>query len=229
MSIDEVSARLKTLEVTLESKLAMFSGLVAKMSGDVEGCGGYGGHEERSLSRDIDRDLSEMNRNVSLMRNDGDASTRRDFVLRRYENIYNEYMGEYAKLSGRLAKAKETSELFQYNDGQGRTASALGNGGADAGRDSSTDKLLRERSGIAGSLKGVTDVIAQAYEVKDSLLNQRGSLGGAQGGLSGIVRAVPSFNKLIERVAKKKDKETMILGSLIGCLAIFTIWWIFMR
>lgn len=224
----DVSGHLKRLEVGLESKLAMFSGLAAKMSGDVEGgAGGYGGHEERSLSRDIDRDLSDMNRNISLLRNDGDTTSKKDFVLRRYENIYSEYMGEYAKLSGRLQKAKETSELFQYKDSQGRTASAVGKDGG--GENSATDKLLRERGGIASSLKGVNDVIAQAYEVKESLFSQRSSLGGAQGGLTGMIRAVPSFNKLIERVSKKKDRETMILGSLVGVLIIFTIWWMFMR
>ena len=138
-------------------------------------------------------------------------------------------MGEYAKLNERLQKAKEASELFQYKDGQGRTAAVHGNMGTDVGRESSTDKLLRERSGIASSMKGINDVIAHAYEVKDSLLNQRSSLSGAHGGLTGIIRGVPNFNKLIERVTKKKDKETIILGSLIGILAIFTIWWVFMR
>ena len=229
----DVSSKLKSLEARLESKLAMFSGLASKMSGDIEGgasIGGYGGHEERSLSRDIDRDLSDMNHNISLLRNDGDSTSKKDFLLRRYENIYSEYMSEYAKLSGRLQRAKETSELFQYKDSQGRTASAVGKvGDGSRGENSATEKLLRERGGIASSLKGVTDVIAQAYEVKESLLSQRGSLGGAQGGLTGIIRAVPSFNKLIERVSRKKDRETMILASLIGVLTIFTIWWLFMR
>ena len=229
----DMSAQLKTLEAQLESKLAMFSVLVAKVSGDVEGGGGgmtvVGGHEERALSNDIDHDLSEMNRSISMLRNSGDTSSRRDFVLRRYENIYSEYMGEYAKLSGRLRKAKETSELFQYKDSQGRNASARGDDGKKGGGDSATDKLLRERSGIANSMKGVSDALAQAYEAKDALFSQRGSLVGAQGGLSGMIRKMPTFGKLIDRVAKKRDKETLILASLIAALIVFTLWWVFMR
>jgi len=230
MSSLDTSNRLKTLEAQLESKLAIFGGLLAKTSGDVESGAGSvpGGLEERSLSTDIDNDLSEMNKNISLMRNDGDSTSRHDFVLRRFENVYSDYCAEYAKLSSRLQKARDTSDLFQYKDGQGRNQTAIGGSGSNE-NSSATDKLLRERSGIASSLKGVNEVISQAYEAKDSLFSQRSSLGGAQQGLMGMVRAVPTFNRLISAVSKKKDRENLIIAAFVSVLAIFTIWWVFMR
>jgi hypothetical protein len=94
---------------------------------------------------------------------------------------------------------------------------------------SATDKLLRERSSIAGSLKGVNEVIAQAYEAKDTLFSQRGVLGGASQGLLGMVRSVPTFNKLVGALSKKKERENLIVAALISVLAIFTIWWVLLR
>ena len=166
----DISTRLKVLENQLESKIAIFGGMVAKASGDLEG--GSSATSGGTLSADIDNDLNEMNNCISLMRNDGDSTSRHDFVLRRYENVYSDYMAEYAKLSSRLQKAKETSDLFQYKDRQGRSQAVSSDGSGEGV--SATDKLLRERSSIAGSLKGVNEVIAQAYEAKDTLFSQRG-------------------------------------------------------
>ena len=221
---EDLSIRLKSIEAGLESKLAIFGGVVAKASGDLEGGASSTGG---TLSTDIDNDLNEMNRTISLMRNDGHTDSRSNFVLRRFENVYSDYMSEYAKLSSRLQKARETSDLFQYKDGQGRAQTASGGGSGEGGN--ATDKLLRERSGISNSLKGVNEVIAQAYEAKDSLFSQRGALGGASQGLLGMVRSVPTFNKLVGALSKKKDRENLIVAVLISVLAIFTIWWVLLR
>ena len=221
----DISTRLKVLENQLESKIAIFGGMVAKASGDLEG--GSSATSGGTLSADIDNDLNEMNNCISLMRNDGDSTSRHDFVLRRYENVYSDYMAEYAKLSSRLQKAKETSDLFQYKDRQGRSQAVSSDGSGEGV--SATDKLLRERSSIAGSLKGVNEVIAQAYEAKDTLFSQRGVLGGASQGLLGMVRSVPTFNKLVGALSKKKERENLIVAALISVLAIFTIWWVLLR
>ena len=224
-SSTDTLTQLKLLENQLESKLAIFGGMVAKASGDLEG--GSTVTSGSTLSADIDNDLNDMNKSISMMRNDGDSTTRHDFVLRRYESIYSDYMAEYAKLSSRLQRAKETNELFQYKDRQGRTQAANSYGPDEGGN--ATDKLLRERSSIAGSLKGVNEVISQAYEAKDALFNQRGVLSGASQGLLGMIRSVPTFNKLINAMSKKKDKENLIVAALISVLAIFTIWWVLLR
>ena len=40
---------------------------------------------------------------------------------------------------------------------------------------------------------------------------------------------VPSFQRLIDGVQRKKTRETMIVATFIGILLCFTIWWLFLR
>ena len=53
-------------------------------------------------------------------------------------------------------------------------------------QDSAVAKLLRERSSIAASMRSINEVIAQAFETRSTLSNQRGTLSGANSGLSGL-------------------------------------------
>jgi hypothetical protein len=65
---------------------------------------------------------------------------------------------------------------------------------------------------------------SQAFETKNSLTNQRGSLGNASGGLNSLTSNVPGIGKLIEGIQKKKYKETMTIGAVIAVLVCFLLW-----
>lgn len=55
-------------------------------------------------------------------------------------------------------------------------------------------------------------------------MSQRGSLQGSAGGISSLVSNVPSFQRLIEGVQRKKTRETMVVSLFVGGLLCFTIW-----
>jgi Golgi SNAP receptor complex protein 1 len=96
-------------------------------------------------------------------------------------------------------------------------------------QDSSVAKLLRERSSIAQSMRSINDVINQAFETKNSLTGQRHTLGGAAGGLKGLVANVPVFNRLLDGIQKKKSREQIVVSIVVGSLIIFTLWYLFLR
>ena len=95
--------------------------------------------------------------------------------------------------------------------------------------DSATQRLLRERSGISNSIRGVNTVLAQASEAKDTLLGQRSSIGGASVNLSSLTRRIPGVGKLMDALSKKKSRENTIIGVFIGILVCFSMWWLFLR
>ena len=55
------------------------------------------------------------------------------------------------------------------------------------GDDNLMAKLLREKGSLNTSLQSINEVINQAFEAKNSLLNQRGILQGSASGLTGLV------------------------------------------
>ena len=66
---------------------------------------------------------------------------------------------------------------------------------------------------------------SQAFETKSTLMSQRASLQGSATGITGLVANVPSFQRLIEGVQRKKTRETMLVSLFVGVLLCFTIWY----
>jgi hypothetical protein len=102
-------------------------------------------------------------------------------------------------------------------------------GSGGAGDASISDRLLRERSGISSSMRGMSDVLGQAMEAKSALLGQRGMMGGASTGLATMFRKMPSFSKMVDSVSRKKNRDNAIVAAVVGCLLLFTLWWLFLR
>ena len=94
---------------------------------------------------------------------------------------------------------------------------------------SATSKLLRERSGITNNMKGVNDVLESAYEAKSLLMSQRNTMSTTWTGLSGMMKNVPSFNQMINKITSKKHRENVIVYAVIAVLICFSLWWMFMR
>ena len=69
-------------------------------------------------------------------------------------------------------------------------------------------------------------IYSQAFETKSTLMSQRASLQGSATGITGLVANVPSFQRLIEGVQRKKTRETMLVSLFVGVLLCFTIWYV---
>ena len=139
-------------------------------------------------------------------------------LVKRYNEIHYDYSTEYKNTLNAVNRKRESMELFHVSKKNG-----------NEGEDTTMAKLLRERNGIAASMKGIHDVISQAFDTKTTLGQQRNILSNSTGGLSGLTSGVPTFNRLIDGIQRKKYKESLIVAVVIGFLLCFTIWWIFLR
>lgn len=227
-SWDVLHRRAKVLEARLETKVQRYSSLAQKINADFlcdEENPLVEGEEERSLSSEIERDLHELHECINGMRTcatkDGGVATgsgHQEGLIKRYHEIHFDYSTEFKSTSATVHRKRESMELFQSSKNLNSNE-----------QDSSVAKLLRERSSIQASMKSINDVISQAFEAKNALLGQRNSLTGAAGGLTGLAANVPTFNRLIDGIQRKKTRESVIVAVVLGVLACFTIWYLFLR
>lgn len=225
---DLLHRRAKVLEARLETKVQRYSSLAQKINADFlcdEENPLAEGEEEQSLSSEIERDLQELSECINGMRScaskDGGAlagSGHQEVLIKRYHEIHFDYSTEFKNTSATVHRKRESMELFQSSKNLHMDE-----------QDSSVAKLLRERSSIQASMKSINDVISQAFETKNALLGQRNSLTGSAGGLTGLAANVPTFNKLIDGIQRKKTRESVAVAVVIGLLACFCIWYIFLR
>ena len=243
-SFDVAHRRAKVLEARLEQRVQVYASLVSKIDSDaayspsnkdVEG-GMSSGHEEASLSREVDMDLVEMVDCIDTMRacpTTGIGQNQNE-IIKRFHEVHFDYSTEYKKATAAIHGKRNHSQLLQgSNSGaslSGTGVGGSGGGGAtDNGADSAVNRLLRERSGISSSMRGVHSVLAQAAEAKDALLGQRASVGGTNFNLNSLTRNIPSLGKLVDSLSKKKGRENAIVAAFCGLLLFFTLWWLFLR
>jgi len=179
--------------------------------------------DEQELSSDVERDLTELASCISNMRdyaasnNSGSRHTQ-EALIKRYNEIHYDYSTEFKNTLNAVNRKRESMELFHSSKSTPMDE-----------QDSSMAKLLRERSGIAASMKSINDVITQAFDTKSALSSQRDRLSASASGLGGLATNMPSFNRLIDGIQRKKYRESLILAIVIGVLICFTIWWMFLR
>jgi hypothetical protein len=221
---DNLQRAAKKLESRLETKVQRYSTLAQKINADFlcdEENPMIDGKEEQALASDIERDLQELLDCINKMR--GIVSTasnsHQEVLIKRYQEIHFDYSSEFKNTSSTVQRKRESVELFHSSKNLHDSDE----------QDSSVAKLLRERSSIAQSMKSINEVISQAFEARGSLLGQRGSLTSAAGGLGSIAASVPSFNRLIDGIQRKKTRESMIVAIVVGLLICFSLWYMCLR
>lgn len=220
--------RAKILEVRLEQRVQAYSTHCARLDEanysvkDIEG-GLRVGIEEQTLARDVEMDLNEMTECIDAMRAQCSGHNQQE-VFKRFHEVHFDYSSEYRKSSSLINNKRQRAELFGTSNGE---QSVIGS--ASSGEDSAVNRLLRERSGIANSMRSVNEVIAQAFDAKGHLLGQRSMLGSTTLSLTGLARSVPGFGKLVDGLSKKKFRENAIVAAFCGVLCFFTFWWTFLR
>lgn len=217
---NSLKQKAKTMESRLESKIQRYSLVAQKINAEFlsdEENPLMGSIEERELSSEIERDLRDLADCIISMRNCalGSSSSHQEVLIKRYHEIHFDYSAEFKTISSAVQRKIESMELFKTSRKGG-----LGE------QDPSILKLQKERSSLAASMKSINDVISQAFETRNALTSQRTTLSGVTGGLHGLSANMPSFNRLIDGIQRKKYKESLVVALLIGVLICFTFWWL---
>eukprot|EP00605_Chrysophyceae_sp_TOSAG23-4_P000196 GSChrysophyteH1.ASY1.ANO1.232.1 assembled CDS len=228
-SFDAVHRRAKVLEARLETRVQSYSSIAQKVNADLryhdEENPLLDSNEEEALSRGIESDLAELQECINNMREiaqDKPSGPHEEILIRRYHEIHFDYSSEYRSTSAMVTRKRQSMDLFANSVGSSAGAS-------EESANSPTARLLRERNSLAASMRSINEVIASAFQAKDSLSGQRSSLAGANSGIGSIANNLPSFNRLIDGISRKKLKESIIVAVFTGILLCFTIWWVFLR
>lgn len=86
---------------------------------------------------------------------------------------------------------------------------------------------LRERSSLQTSTSAAEEALATAQNVSNSLLEQRRVFEGMQDRLVMLGEKFPAIGGLLTAIRRKKSKDTIVLGSVIGlCCFLMLIYFL---
>lgn len=151
------------------------------------------------------------------------AADARSHTLARHRDILHDFTQEFRRLGSALGAARDRQQLLN---------GAPARGGADAGfpgghAQGQSALLLRERTGIASSHAALDDVIGQADAVRSNLLDQRRVVDGIGDKLYNLGSKFPVVNGLLNAIRRKKNRDSIVLGSVISACCLFLlIYWV---
>ena len=93
--------------------------------------------------------------------------------------------------------------------------------------DNRTDILIKENQSLVNSQRMVEEAIGTGIAVNERLIRQMETLGHSNNIFSDIATKVPLIGKLTGQIQIKRKRDRMILGSLIGFLMFFCVWYLF--
>lgn len=174
----------------------------------------------------MERLLSQLTAtNEAMGRAIGESAGTRAHTLARHRDILRDYSQEFRRQSSVAGAARDRADLLGgAGMGGGTIALSMGPGGVGS---SSAGLLLRERGTIATSHSALDEVMGTAHGVSSSLGQQRELFEGTGNKLAAVGAAFPVVNTLLNAIRRKKNKDNLILGTVIAvCLLFILIYWV---
>jgi Golgi SNAP receptor complex protein 1 len=139
-------------------------------------------------------------------------------TLQRHREILHEYTQEFRKYKSSIAQSREHAALL--SSVKRDLSSQKAGVGLSGGR---ADSLLRERTAAHDADRVLSDSIASAMSIRESLSGQRNMFDRISGRVGELRTRFPSVDQLMGRIAKKKRRDMVVLGLLIATLIIITV------
>ena len=89
------------------------------------------------------------------------------------------------------------------------------------------DNLIKENQSLKHSLHLVDSSITTAEESAQALLRQNSVLSESKNAVFQIISGIPLIGDLTNKISVKRKKDRLILGSIIGFLMFFIVWYLF--
>jgi len=228
---DAALKKAKGLESRLDRRVHKYSVLAQRINADLL-CGDeesplLESREEHELSSEIERDLQQLSECISRMKDvvDRYPEEHHRALLKRYQDILVDYSTEFQSTTSSIQRKRETAELLASS----RTPGSGGkDGGAGAG-DGDLAHLAAERSSLVASLRSINDILSQAFASRESLDRQRQSLNMSQGRIGALAAGMPSIDRIVEGLQRRKTRDNVILALVISLCLCCTIWWFVLR
>lgn len=145
------------------------------------------------------------------------GSDSRMHVLARHKDILHDFTQEFRRLSSIASAARDRADLL----------GGMGPGSSGANPGNATGLLLRERSMVDRSNAAIDSVVAQAYGVASNLTQQKQLFDTIDSKLSSVGAKFPVVNSVLNAVRRRKNRDTVILASVMGlCMLLILIYWV---
>ncbi|OHS99085.1 Golgi SNAP receptor complex member 1-like protein [Tritrichomonas foetus] len=93
--------------------------------------------------------------------------------------------------------------------------------------DNRTDILIKESQSLRNSSQMVDDAIETGIAVNERLFNQMSTMSNSNQTFQAVIGKIPYIGDLTNKIQVKRKRDRMILGSLIGFLMFFCVWYLF--
>ena len=218
MSWDESRRKSRKLERELENKVEELRSFNANFTLDAvsydQESASY--PEETKLISAIDSLFIELGKSIDSMEEFATDRSKAQQV-HRFRQIVQENAKDYKRIARSLREKRTSAELF-------------GNAMSKTRDNSDTEHLLRERKGLESGLRTADMLLDQADKTKAELESQRNTFQATgQRLLSGVINTFPVLGSWIEKVKRRKQREQIILASVIAGLFLFLLWYLFKR
>ena len=85
--------------------------------------------------------------------------------------------------------------------------------------------MLRERNALQNTNRMTDDLVGQATAQLGALDEQRATFGGIGSKLTEIAAASPQINAMIGYIGRRKKRDKLVLGTVIGLCSGFLLWY----
>jgi len=177
--------------------------------------------EESVLAKDIQRCLSSLSDLISTKLGptaERSGKSQQLLLVKRYREILFDLTSDFQKTSTTLQRKREHVELMA-------SASTFQNNNSTT--DPAMEQLLRERNSINNSMNASQSIIAQASETYSDLRQQGLSMRNVGGAMSRITANVPSLNRIMDTIRRKRSRDDYIVAGVIATCILFTLWYVF--
>ncbi|KAG0588231.1 hypothetical protein M758_2G179200 [Ceratodon purpureus] len=210
---DDLRKQARRLESELDVKLSSFRR--GQIDPTAEG-------QRDSNEAEIERLLKHLN-DVNVQMQNWVSNAGSDVLshtLARHQNILHELSQEFARIRVSTKAIREHAELLQYFGGADESKKFLDDRGG-------VQSLLREQATINRSTAQIDSVIGHAQEAYTALRYQRGTFGDISSKIGSLATRMPSVNKVLTAIRRRKSRDTLIVGAVTSlCFIMLLLYWL---
>lgn len=93
--------------------------------------------------------------------------------------------------------------------------------------DNRTDILIKESQSLRNSSQMADEAIETSIAVNERIMAQMNTMNNSANTYQSIINKVPVIGSMTSKIQVKRKKDRLILGSLIGFLMFFCVWYLF--
>lgn len=224
-SWDALRKQARQLEYELDARLVHFSRLASSSSPSnaIGGGGSSSKQETLAAQMEIDGILRDLTATVRAMEEQPSLNNPSiTYLIQRHRSNLHDYSREFQRAKQNAnAKWQHAELLFSATNPTGQPSSSVyGQQGT-----SESDAFLQERSRMENANSAADEILLQAMDSYDDLERQRGSIFGTQSRISSVLVRFPQLKALVGKISNKKNREAVILGSLVGVCGVTLLWY----